>query len=360
MVNKKWIRYLVIALIIIVILFGLGNRLGYFGKKDQRTALVSGRTNQVLPVKATIIQPRPLVDNLVAAGAIKADEQVDISSEASGRIVSILFDEGSQVKKGDLLVTINNADLKAQIDRNRHQLTLAEQREQRQKMLLEKQGISQQAYDQVFTELSTMKAEAAVLQAQLDKTLIRAPFDGVLGLRQLSEGAYVTPGMKIVQLAKIQPVKIEFSVPDRYAGYLKKGSEISFSVDNVNSQFIGKVYAIEAVVDQQTRSLPVRALYANTEMNVKPGSFARVEIALTSLDNALQIPAEALIPEMGGNKVFVYRNGLAQPVKVLIGLRSASSIQIIEGLQQGDTVITTGILQMRPGLAVTITEFLQP
>ncbi|MBS4057429.1 MAG: efflux RND transporter periplasmic adaptor subunit [Bacteroidales bacterium] len=352
--KKNWKRNTGIGLFVLVIILLIANRLGYFSKADTPSVLVNGLSNNILPVKATILKARPLTDKLVAAGSVKADEQVDISAEASGKITQIHFREGTLVKKGDLLVTINNADLLAQLERNKSLLALAEQREARQRSLLDKQGISQQAYDQVFTELSTVKSEKAILQAQLDKTLVRAPFDGLLGLRQVSEGAYATPGMKIVRLAKIEPVKIDFSLPERYAGYLSKGSQVRFSVENSPEEFVAEIYAIEAVVDQQTRSLPVRAMYANSAGKVLPGSFARVEIALTSTDNALQIPTEALIPEMGGSKVFVYRNGFAQPLKVSAGLRTNASIQITEGLMEGDTVITTGILQMKPGLPVTI------
>jgi len=360
MKNKKYIRYSFYSLIIIAFLYLLALRSGLFNGSENRPSSPAGRAAQVLPVRAWIVTPMPLTDKIVVAGVVLADEQVDISAEASGRITGIDFNEGDKVKKGDLLVTVNNADLLAQMDRNRYQLSLAEQREQRQRSLLEKQGISQQTYDQVLTELNTLKAERGVLQAQFDKTLIRAPFDGILGLRQLSEGAYVTPGMNIVRLARLQPIKIEFSIPERYAGYLSKGSQIVFSVENSPESYTAEVYAVEAVVDQATRSLAVRAVHRNEALKILPGSFARVEISLVSINDALQIPAEALIPEMGGSKVFVYKDGKALPRAVIPGLRTNSHVQINEGLQSGDTVIISGILQMRPGMAVTPTEIVQP
>jgi membrane fusion protein (multidrug efflux system) len=333
--------------------------LGYFSRDVDRSGFVSGRTAQVLPVRAMIVEPRPLTDVVVSAGTVIPDEQVEISAETSGRIVKIHFSEGSKVQKGELLVTVNNADLLAQIERNGHQIRLAEEREQRQRSLLERQGISQQAYDQVFTELSTLKAEAALLQAQLDKTMIRAPFTGVLGLRQVSEGGYISPGMKIVRLAKNEPVKIDFSVPERYANYLSVGGKISFTVDNQTGDYEGSIFAIEPVVDQRTRSIPVRAIYPNKGGHIIPGSYARVQIVIQSIEDALQVPAQAVVPEMGSSKVFVYRNGQAMPAIVITGLRTESHVQIVSGLNQGDTVITTGILQMRPGLPVAINE-IQP
>jgi membrane fusion protein, multidrug efflux system len=360
MKNKRYIRYSIYSLILIAFLYLLAQRSGLFQSGDKSFNTPSGRAAQTLPVKAWVVTPMLLTDKVVVAGVVHADEQVEISAEASGRVTRIEFKEGDRVTKGELLATVNNADLMAQMDKSRFQLSLAEQREERQRSLLEKQGISQQAYDQVLTELNTIKAEQAVLQAQFDKTLIRAPFDGILGLRQLSEGAYVTPGMKIVKLARLQPVKIEFSIPERYAGYLSRGSRIAFSVENSPESYSAEVYAIEAVVDQATRSLAVRALYHNDDLKILPGSFARVEVSLVSVADALQVPAEALIPEMGGSKVFVYKGGKAQPRAVVPGLRTNSYVQINEGLQAGDTVIISGILQMRPGMAVSPTEILKP
>jgi membrane fusion protein, multidrug efflux system len=356
--RKNVKRIVGVLLFLLVVLFLIANRLGYLSKPDDRANLISGRSSAILPVKAVVIQPKPLADIVVAAGTILPDEQVEISSETSGRIVSIDFDEGTQVEKGDLLLTVNNADLLAQIERNKHQLTLAEERELRQRSLLERQGISQQAYDQVYTELSTLKAEGALLQAQIEKTLIRAPFSGVLGLRHVSEGGYIMPGMKIVRLAKTSPVKIDFSVPERFASYLNKGDRISFTVDNQTGTYEASISAIEPVVDQQTRSIPMRAVYHNKNGQIIPGSFARVEIELQSLDDALQIPAQALVPEMGSSKVYVYRNGFVGQVIVTTGLRTESHIQVVSGVQPGDTIITTGILQMRAGMPVTISEIL--
>ncbi len=233
---------------------------------------------------------------------------------------------------------------------------MAQQREERQQTLLEKQGISQQSYDQVLTELSTLQAEAALLQAQLDKTLLKAPFDGQLGLRKVSEGSYVSPGMQLVSLAKLQPVKIEFSVPERYTPYVERGTPIIFSVENQSEQFEAQVYALEPLIDQRTRSLPVRALYANEKLQVMPGSFARVIVPLKSKKETMQVAAEALIPEMGTNKVFVYRNGKAMPQYVETGLRTEAVVEITSGLNPGDTVLTSGLLQLRIGMEVEISE----
>ncbi|MBZ0243064.1 MAG: efflux RND transporter periplasmic adaptor subunit, partial [Bacteroidales bacterium] len=246
MKSKKNIVKLVSITLIVFVLIGLMFYGGLFDRSETENPLrQKANTSSVLPVKAMIMKLAPLTDKLVAGGSIMADEQVMIAAEVPGRIEKIHFSEGTIVKKGDLLFTINNADLFAQIDRNRHLLDLAKQREVRQRTLLKKQGISQQSYDQALTELSTLQAEAALLQAQLDKTLLKAPFDGQLGLRKVSEGSYVSPGMQLVSLAKLQPVKIEFSVPERYTPYVERGTPIVFSVENQSGEFEAQVYALE-------------------------------------------------------------------------------------------------------------------
>jgi len=355
MKKNKLIKLISLSAALLLVLWFIFNG-KFFKEEEQADPLRSpSAASAILPVKAMIIKKAPLTDKLIAGGSIMADEQVNVSSEIAGQVVKIHFREGSTVEEGTLLVTINNADLYAQIARNKHQLKLARESEARQKQLLEKQGISQQTYDQVLTELSTLEAEASLLEAQLEKTLIRAPFSGRLGLRQISEGSFLSPGMPIVSLVRMQPVKVEFSVPERYAPYISIGNEVSFTVENQAGNFLATIYAIEPRIDARTRSLPVRALYPNSDQKIIPGSFARVTIPLLSKNETMQVKAEALIPEMGTHKVYVYRNGLAEPVQVRTGLRTESAVEIVEGLTPGDTVLTTGLLQLRPGMEVQIT-----
>jgi membrane fusion protein (multidrug efflux system) len=356
MLKRNIKRIIGVVLALLVVAFLVFNKGGFLSKRNDRSGFVSGRSIATLPVSAMVAKSLPLQDKVVAAGTLMADERVDIAAEAAGRIVSIHFEEGKMVRQGDLLVTINNADLQAQKARNGYQLQLATEREARQRALFERQGISQQAYDQVLTELNSLKAEAALLQAQLDKTIIRAPFSGVLGLRQLSEGSFVSSGTKIVSLARTQPIKIEFSVPEKYASLLAKGVMIYFEAEGVAGRFEAKVYAVEPVIDQRSRSITARALFPNIGNILLPGAFAKVEMPLHHLQSALQVRTEAIIPELGSSKVFVYRNGKAAPVLVSTGIRTASMIQITEGLNEGDTVITSGLLQLRPGMSIELTK----
>lgn len=356
MLKRNIKRIIGIALTLMVVGFLVFNKGGFLSKRNDRSGFVSGRNVAALPVSAMIVRNLPLQDQIVAAGTLMADEKVEIAAEAAGRIVSIHFEEGRMVRKDDLLVSINNADLQAQLARNTYQVQLASEREARQRALFERQGISQQAYDQVLTELNSLKAEAALIQAQLEKTIIKAPFSGLLGLRHLSEGSYVSPGTKIVTLARTQPIKIEFSIPEKYASLIKSGVKIFFEAEGIPGRFEARVYAVEPVIDQRNRSITARALFANSDNVLLPGAFAKVELPLHQLQDALQVRTEAIIPELGSSKVFVYRNGKAEPMKVTTGIRTASLIQITEGLNEGDTVITSGLLQLRPGMSIELTK----
>ena len=302
----------------------------------------------------------PVNDVVISTGTILPDEMVEMASEVSGRITEIHFSEGQPVRKGDLLVTLNNADLRAQQERNHYQVSLAQERERRQRLLLESEGISQQTYDQTLTELNSLKAEGLLLQAQLEKTLVRAPFDGLVGLRLLSVGSYVSPGTKIVRLVKNKPVKIDFSIPERYVQYVRRGTPVRFTVEGTDRHFDAQVEATESMVDQRSRSLMARAIFANREGEVVPGMFARVELSANRLVEALQIPARAVIPEMGTSKVFVYRNGKAEPTVITPGLRTEKMLQVLTGLTENDTVITSGLLQLRPGMGVQLRNIETP
>lgn len=354
--NKLLKRVLSITIVAIILLFLIGYKAGWFSAGSKTEGGPGSGQQEVLPINAVIVNGYGLTDQIVATGTILADEQVDISPEISGRLTSVLFTEGAAVNKGDCLATINDSELLALIEKNHYVLKLAEEREARQKALLTREAISQEVYDKSLTELNTVQAEASLLNAQLQKTRIKAPFSGIVGLRQVSEGAYVTPGQRIATLTRTQPVKIEFSIPERFSQSVKKGSRINFTIEG-NSRTLGaEVYAVEPRIDPRTRSLTVRAMYPNKNNELNPGSFARVEFSLKHLENALTVPAQAIVPELGGNKVFLYRSGKVKSTGVSVGIRTADVVQIIDGLVEGDTVITTGILQIRDGMPVTIDQ----
>ena len=309
---------------------------------------------RALNVNALQMKPERLVEMINSSGTLIPDEEVDLSFETSGKITNIHFDEGTGVRKGQLLAKINDRHLQAQLLKLQAQKKLADEREFRQRTLLTRDAISQESYDQAVTELQSLEADIMLLEARIAETELRAPFDGAIGLRHVSEGAYVNPNTQIARLIKNDPLKIEFSIPERFAGEINVGFPLSFVLDGNPDTLIARVYAIDPKVDIRTRNITLRARYKNPGARIKPGRFVSIQLELSEIDDALSIPTEALIPEMDGDRVFVYRDGLAHSVGVTTGLRTEDMIQITSGLQPGDTLITTGILQLRQGMTVVI------
>lgn len=308
-----------------------------------------------LHVNGVVLRPRTLTDAITAVGNLLPDEEVSLSFETSGKIETIHFREGSRVRKGELLAKVNDRPLQAQLSRYEAQLKLAEKRVYRQSALLEKDAVSQEAYEQARTELAILNADISIVKSNIALTELRAPFDGVIGLRNISEGAYASPSVVVARLTKIAPLKVDFFVPERYATQIRPGTPLTFTVDGRSETFRAMVYATESQIDPTTRFLSVRAHYPNTQgLQLLPGRFANVRIQLRELRDALAVPTEAIVPEMGISRVFRYRNGLAEAVSVETGLRTASSVQILSGLQPGDTIITSGTLQLRTDLPVIL------
>jgi membrane fusion protein (multidrug efflux system) len=301
---------------------------------------------QRLNATGYVIAPTKLSDPINSTGTLKPDEEVDLSFETSGKIVGINFTEGTRVKKGDLLAKINDKPLQAQLEKLEAQQKMAEAKEFRQRSLLGKDAISQESYDQVQTDLQTIQADINLIKARISETELRAPFDGIIGLRSLSEGSYATSSTRIAKLIKISPLKIEFSISEKYASEIKIGFPITFTIDGTPQVFKASVYAVDPKINIETRTITVRALYPNRNEEIKSGRYAGVSLQMSEVDNAIVIPSEALIPEMEGEK--------AQSLRVTTGLRTASQIQIIEGLQYGDTLITSGIMQLRQDLPVVL------
>ncbi len=313
-----------------------------------------GSGAQALFASGYILVPTQMSEMIYSTASLLPDEEVDLAFETSGKVVAISFEEGSRVRKGALLAKINDRPLQAQLLKLQAQKKLVEEREFRQRQLLDRDAISRESYDQVATELQTLEADILLLEARIAETELRAPFDGIVGLRMISEGAFASTQTPIVRLVKNRPLKIEFSIPERYSGEVQPGFPIEFTVDGYPEAFKAKVYAIDPKVDINTRTIVVRGLYPNSNEELKPGRFASVMATLSQIDNTISIPTEAIIPEMDGEKVFILENGKAAERKVSIGLRTESHIQIREGLQFGDTLLTSAILQLRDGLPVQL------
>jgi len=316
----------------------------------------SAQSKKTLRVRAHRVVPTQLTERLATTGTVRANEEVEIVSEISGKISDIHFKEGSSVAAGQLLLKIDDSELIADRQRAVYRVDLAERAEARQQQLLDDGVISSETYDVALGELNVLRAELQLIEAQLLKTEIRAPFSGIIGLRWVSPGSYLSSQTRIASLNDLDPVKLDFTVPERYSALMKVGDEISFAVEGFDRTFPGTIYAVEPSVDAATRSQRVRARCPNSDGALIPGVFANVDLVLRSISGALTVPSIAVIPELGGKKVFVFEDGVAQPRTVESGIRSESVVQITSGLAEGDIVIISGLLQLQPGLAVEIEE----
>jgi membrane fusion protein (multidrug efflux system) len=300
------------------------------------------------------VQTQPL-DNVVrSSGTVLASESVDLVAEVAGRIEGISFREGGHVSKNAVLVKINDDDLQAQLRKNEVQIQLASDQEDRQRRLHEKNVISKEQYDIALGQVNTLKADRDDLLASIRKRELRVPFDGIIGLRYVSEGAYVTPATRIASIQRVNPLKVDFAIPEKYAGQVSVGDIVLCASEETKLQFKGKVYGMEPRIDPTMGTLQLRALCDNSSERVLPGAFVHIELRLKKISDALMVPTQALIPVLKGQVLLVRKGGVVASVPVKTGLRTATSIQITEGLAPGDTVITTGIMQLRPGMPVTV------
>ncbi|MDB5258379.1 MAG: efflux transporter periplasmic adaptor subunit [Chitinophagaceae bacterium] len=305
------------------------------------------------PVNVFIARKQTFNEQIISTGTALANEEASLMPEVAGKVIKIYFLEGAFVKKNTLLVKINDADLRAQLTKVDQQIQLSEQKQQRQKQLLDINGVSQEGYDIAVNETSGFKSDRELLHAQIMKTEIRAPFDGVIGLKNISEGSYVTPASIVATIQQLTPMKIDFAIPEKYIELVKKGDPVDFSTEGVQEVFKAKVFAIEPKIDLATRTLKIRALCYDHKNKLLPGAFVKVNMAKES-SNSILIPTEGLIPELKGYKVFFYRNGKAIAGAVTPGTRTDSQIVILKGIAEGDTIITTGLMQMKNEMPVKI------
>lgn len=313
-------------------------------KTDDSKAKQKGKGPAV--VNYEIVSKKDLDMDIYTTGTIGAFNQVELYSEIAGKITAINFKEGDFVEKGTLLFQINDADVQAQLSKSKSLIESAQLRLQRLKKLLEVNGVSKEEVENLEYEINTLKADQNFLLAQLDKTKILAPFSGIVGLKKISIGAYVNPSVSLASLVQLKPVYVEFAFPEKYSNLFKKGNEITFTSEQQNIVSAAKIYAIEPIVDELTKTIKARASYDGDKIYY-PGSFAKVFLKLNSDEKAILIPTQALIPTMKGQKVFVVKNNMAKESMVKIGVRQEEKIQIIEGLNEGDTLITSGLMSVK-------------
>lgn len=308
------------------------------------------------PVRAVRAKTAPAVDAARAVGSLRADESVVIRPEIAGRVAKIAFAEGQRVSRGALLVALDDAEYRALVASSTSQAKLDAQRLGRAEDLFKKKFISRQALDEQRSNYARSLAKQREDEARLAKTLVTAPFPGVAGLRQVSEGAYVAAGTDIARLDKIDVIKLDFRVPETYLARLAVGQPLRVAVDAYpEAQFGGAIYAIEPSIDEQTRTVLVRARVGNPDLQLRPGMFARVNLQLGVREQAVWIPEEAIVPR--GRDSFVFRvvDGKAQEVRVRTGARKVGEVEIVEGVAAGDLVVTEGNHRLRTGAAVAVT-----
>lgn len=308
--------------------------------------------DEALRVTVHEVRPQSFVETLSATGTLRAEEGVELQAETAGKVVRIEFREGMPVKRGVLLVKLNDADLRASLDRYRYGRQLAEARERRYAALLAQKMVTQQDYDTTLSELNVQNANVDLYQAQIEKTEIRAPFDGVVGLRYVSTGSYVNAATRIATLQRLDKLKVDFAIPEKYSGRVRAGAPVKFNVAGGLRGFTGRIYAIDPRIDSGTRTLLLRAVCDNADGTLLPGAFANVTLALEEISDALLVPSEAVIPGLDDKNVFVIRAGVAERRVVETGARTASLVHILSGLEPGDLVITSGLQNLRQGQKV--------
>ena len=293
-----------------------------------------------------------------SSGTIVPNEEVEIKSEVSGRLVQLNIKEGSYVKRGQLIAKLNDADLRAQLKKLKFEEELAAQTEARQKKLLEIDAISKEEYDMAVNRVNTLSTDEEFLKVQLEKTSVTAPFSGRMGFKNISEGAYITPGVVIANLIQTNPAKLDFTLPEKYANKVKVGQSVSFTIDGDNSIITAKVIALDPKIDEELRTLKVRAKTDNRSGKLLPGMFIRVEVPLGD-ENSIMIPSESIIPILKGKKVFVIKNGLAKEALITTGLRTDTEVQVSDGLEVGDSVIVSALMTLKNNMPVTLKNIIQ-
>ncbi|MBS1655092.1 MAG: efflux RND transporter periplasmic adaptor subunit [Bacteroidetes bacterium] len=331
------------------------------GSNSDKKITPSTPTNRqtVMKVDVVVTKTEPVAENIEVPGSIIANESTEIHPEVSGRIVQLNVAEGRYVTKGTLLAKLYDADLQAQLKKLEVQLQIAQTNEERSSQLLKIQGISKQDYDASLLNVNNIKADIDIIKTTISKTEIRAPFNGKLGLRNISPGAYITPTTVLAVINQVDQLKLDFTVPEKYTGQIKPGQIVTFSFEGSDKKFKAKVSAMESNVTETTRSLTVRAIVENKEQNLLPGSFAKVQLSFDPNPDAIMVPTQAVLPQARGKKVILFDNGMAKFVDVTTGVRDSARVEITSGLKANDTVVITGLLSVRPGSQIQVNKVQQ-
>jgi len=344
------------------------------GGKEKKETVSSKQAGPVkqppLPVEAMVVSFRVLSADIEIPGSIMANESTEIHPETSGRLVLLNIKEGALVGKGTLLAKLYDGDMQArlksldvQLKKSEVQLKIAQQTEDRSSKLLKIQGISQQDYDlallqvnNIMADMEIIRAQIGELRANMTKLNVYAPYSGKLGLKNVSPGAYITPSTIITTISQVSQLKLQFDVPEKYGAVIKKGQQVDFTIDGTQKKFTATVLATEDAITEDTRSLTVRALVNGNDPDLIPGAFAKIKIVLGKNENALMIPNNSIVPQGRKKLIYLFKNNKAISTEITTGVRDSTNIQVLTGINKGDTVITTGLLFLRPNSDVKITK----
>jgi membrane fusion protein (multidrug efflux system) len=343
-------KYIIYTLLTLLVAFLIYNK--FFSKKAKQTSAATAgkgkKKNGPVSVNIMVVKDTAVRNQIDITGTIDANERVNLISQTAGNITGIYFNEGTKVQKGQLLVKVYNQDLQASLQQYEAQMILARDINNRNKILLQKEAVSKEEYETSLSSLNSLKAQADVVRAQISRTEIRAPFSGVIGLRNVSPGGYLSPATSIATLVNIDPAKVTFSVPERYLPIIGKGSKVTFTVESSRDNFNATVYAIEPALDANSRTITVRAKAPNPKNILTAGAFAKINLTLDQIPKTIMVPTECVIPDLKSSKVYIYKNGIAVAKDVKTDLRTDTKIQIIDGLKAGDSVVVSGLIQIRP------------
>ncbi|MBD1365637.1 efflux RND transporter periplasmic adaptor subunit [Mucilaginibacter sp. ZT4R22] len=331
---------------------------GAKGGKDAKGGK-GGRANPPVSVVLMVVKDTAVSNQIDITGTIDANEKVSLISQTAGNITGIYFTEGTKVSKGQLLVKVYNQDQQAALQQINAQMVLARDINNRNKILLEKEAVSKEEYETSLSSLNAMKAQADVIRAQISRTEIRAPFSGTIGLRNVSPGGYLSPSTPIATIVNIDPAKVTFSVPERYLPIIGKGSKVKFTIESSQKEFAATVYAIEPSLDATSRTITVRAKAPNPGNQLTAGSFAKINLTLDQIPKTIMVPTECVIPDLKSSKVYLYKNGIAVAQNVKTDLRTDTKIQIVDGLKQGDSLVVSGLIQIRPKSPLKVLKVIQ-
>ena len=328
----------------------------YFNAPKQQSSEASGIGRLAGQFEGVVAKASNFVQDIEVSGTILPFDETTLTSEVSGKVVSLNLQEGKPVKKGSLLVKIFDEDLQAQLKMLEVQLKIAKNNEQRMKTLLGVQGTSQQEYDATLLQVNNISSQIDIIKVNIGKTEIKAPYDGVIGLRKISIGQYISPSVQIATIRAINSLKLDFSVPETYASSIKPGSKIEFSVSGSEAVYNANVMANEMSIESDSRNLNVRALVSGNIKGLVPGAFAKVKANLGSKDKAIMIPTSAIIPQASEKRVYLVKNGIAQLTTIQTGLRRTSDIEALSGISLGDTIVVTGLMFIKPNTPIKFSK----